>query len=134
MLRKIEFVNRSDTVSGPSECAIFSTPLNARKNAAICARPVRPHKRRRAGGAYGHVDSDHREAEEGGRVEPLGALRAVAEREQEAGDDQAEVEVLENHVQDVDALAELERRVLHRLAQDDERDVVVALRVPELAP
>ena len=35
MFRKIEFVNRSDTVSGPSECTMLSMPLNARKNAAI---------------------------------------------------------------------------------------------------
>ena len=35
MFRKIEFVNRSEKLSGPSEWATFSTPLNARKKAAI---------------------------------------------------------------------------------------------------
>lgn len=35
MLRKIEFVNRSENVNGPSDLAKFSMPLKAKKNAAI---------------------------------------------------------------------------------------------------
>lgn len=38
MFRNMAFVNRSVTVSGPSDFARFSTPLNARKNAEICVR------------------------------------------------------------------------------------------------
>ena len=34
MLRKIEFVNKSENVSGPSDFARFSIPLKAKKNAA----------------------------------------------------------------------------------------------------
>lgn len=34
MFRNIEFVKRELGDSGPSVCAIFSIPLNARKNAA----------------------------------------------------------------------------------------------------
>ncbi len=36
MFRKMEFVNKSETVKGPFVCTMLSTPLNARKNAAIC--------------------------------------------------------------------------------------------------
>lgn len=35
MFRKIEFVNRSEKVNGPSDLAKFSIPLKAKKNAAI---------------------------------------------------------------------------------------------------
>ncbi len=41
IFRKIALVNRSEAVSGPDECNIFSTPLKARKNAATWIGPRR---------------------------------------------------------------------------------------------
>ena len=75
---------------------------------------------------YRHVHRDDRKANERQRVSPFCALRPVAEREDVTHDEQAEIQILQDGVDDIDSL-DVERRVLQRLAQDGERDEEVTL-------
>lgn len=76
--------------------------------------------------SYGHVDRDDSKAYKGGCVEPAGALRAVSKSEDEAGDDEAEVEVVEDGVCYVDT-SEFKRGVFHWFGEDGESDIVICL-------
>jgi hypothetical protein len=73
-----------------------------------------------------HVNRDERKPNHRARVPPLASLRPVAERQDEAHNKQAEVEVVENHIGRVDAL-EVEFLILHRVGENGEGDVVIGL-------
>lgn len=66
------------------------------------------------------------EAINGSSVPALGPSRTVAEREKEAGEEEADVDVLADHIPDVDSF-ETERVVFDRRGEDDEEDVEVGL-------
>ncbi len=53
--------------------------------------------------AYRHVDGDNTEPNEGCSVSPLTPLRSITQREEETQDEEAEVEVVQYDVSDVDA-------------------------------
>lgn len=52
---------------------------------------------------------------------------AITERQQEAHDEQAQVDVIQYDVHNLDTVAEVERRVFERVRQDDEEYVEIAL-------
>lgn len=66
------------------------------------------------------------EAIDGSPVPALGPPRTIAEREKEAGEEEADVDVLADHVPDVDSL-ETERVIFDRRGEDDEEDVEIGL-------
>ncbi len=80
-------------------------------------------------GTCRHVYSDDRKSNECDRIEPFCALRSVPKRQQETHDEKTEVYIVKNKIENVDAIAKVERWVLHRFAQDSERDVVIALSI-----
>jgi len=71
----------------------------------------------------GHVNRDEPEPDERERVAPFRPSGPITEREKEAHDEKAEIEVVEDQVEDAD----LGNVTLERFGENDERDVVVAL-------
>ncbi len=60
---------------------------------------------------YRHIHRDERKSDERESIEPFCTLRPVAERQDVTHDEQTEIEVLQDDVDDVDAVAEIERLV-----------------------
>ncbi len=54
-------------------------------------------------------------------------MRPVTERQQEAHDKQAKVHIVEDDVEYMDDVSKLERGIFHRLTDDDEGNVIIAL-------
>ena len=73
-----------------------------------------------------HVNCDQSKPNHRRGVEPFRSLWSVTQRQDETCDEQADVEVVEDDVKDVDAF-EVELISLHRLGQDRECDVEVGL-------
>lgn len=74
-----------------------------------------------------HVNRNTRKPNHSQGVTPLRSLRPVTERQDETHEKKAKIKVVDNDVEDVDAL-EVERRVFHRIREDVESDVIVGLR------
>ena len=73
-----------------------------------------------------HVNRNARKPNDSQRITPLRSLRSVTKRQDETHGKKAKVAVVNNNIEDVDAL-EVERRVFHRIREDVKSDVIVGL-------
>jgi len=73
--------------------------------------------RRRIPETYRHIERDETESDHRDRIPPFAPLRPVAERKEVAHHQQAEVNVVENEIENANS-RNIKRRVLERIRQD----------------
>lgn len=129
MSLNIALLNRSlNLIDRPASLATPWIPFTAKKKAENCTpTTISVEQSEGTVTAHRHIYREERKADEGEGVSPLGALRPVSEGEHEAHEEEADVGILEDGVDDFDALAADDSRVLQRVAQDEERDEEISL-------
>lgn len=70
--------------------------------------------------AHRHVDCDYTETDERQGVSPFRPLGSIAQREQETQNEETNVEVIEDNVENVYAIAKIERGIFHSFTEDNE--------------